>query len=79
MVLDRTPSLTIKTNAYHFCKLSLVKKPIANAKQGKETVDIEISDDSRGKTAENQVEGSNSSEGLFMRSRQFFNINVCDN
>ncbi|XWS25864.1 hypothetical protein CRYUN_Cryun27aG0103900 [Craigia yunnanensis] len=60
--LSRTPSLTIKTNAYHFCKLSLVKKPIANAKQGKQTVDLEISDDSRGKTAENQVEGSNSFE-----------------
>ncbi|KAK9946979.1 hypothetical protein M0R45_012416 [Rubus argutus] len=25
--LSRTPSVTIKTNAYHFCKLSLVKRP----------------------------------------------------
>ncbi|XP_022769122.1 protein DECREASED SIZE EXCLUSION LIMIT 1 isoform X2 [Durio zibethinus] len=63
--LSRTPSLTISSNAYHFCKLSLVKKPIANAKQGKETVDIEISKDSRGKTAENQVEGSNTFEDHF--------------
>ncbi|XWS20996.1 hypothetical protein CRYUN_Cryun30bG0017000 [Craigia yunnanensis] len=60
--LSRTPSLTIRTNAYHFCKLSLVKKPVANAKQGKETVDIEISNDSRGKTAENQLEGSKTFE-----------------
>ncbi|XP_021284975.1 protein DECREASED SIZE EXCLUSION LIMIT 1 isoform X4 [Herrania umbratica] len=70
--LSRAPSLTIRTNAYHFCKLSLVKKPIANAKQaypevlGKETVDIESSDDSRGKTAENQVEGSNTFQGGFI-------------
>ncbi|KAM1617208.1 hypothetical protein ACFX1Q_016997 [Malus domestica] len=25
--LPRTPSVTIKTNSYHFCKLSLVKRP----------------------------------------------------
>ncbi|KAK3006082.1 hypothetical protein RJ639_015626 [Escallonia herrerae] len=31
--LSRTPSLTIKTNAYHFCKMSLVKKPYASARQ----------------------------------------------
>lgn len=24
---NRVPSVTIKTNAYHFCKLSLVKQP----------------------------------------------------
>ncbi|XVE69787.1 hypothetical protein DITRI_Ditri10aG0019100 [Diplodiscus trichospermus] len=60
--LSRTPSLTIRTNSYHFCKLSLVKKPIANAKKGKETVHLEISEDSRGKTTENQVEGSDTFE-----------------
>ncbi|EOY14939.1 Transducin/WD40 repeat-like superfamily protein isoform 3 [Theobroma cacao] len=70
--LSRAPTLTIRTNAYHFCKLSLVKKPIANVKQaypdvlGKETVDIESSDDSRGKTVENQVEGSNTFQGGFI-------------
>ena len=26
-MLYRSPLVTIKTNAYHFCKLSLVKKP----------------------------------------------------
>ncbi|XVE51854.1 hypothetical protein DITRI_Ditri02bG0074700 [Diplodiscus trichospermus] len=61
---------SLLTNAYHFCKLSLVKKPIANAKQGKETVHIGISEDSRGKTAENEVEGSDTFEGLFMRFGQ---------
>ncbi|XP_057251283.1 protein DECREASED SIZE EXCLUSION LIMIT 1 isoform X2 [Beta vulgaris subsp. vulgaris] len=30
--LSRTPSVTIKTNSYHFCKLSLVKKPIIQVK-----------------------------------------------
>lgn len=79
LVLDREPSLTIRTNSYHFCKLSLVKNSIANMMKGKETVDIEISNDSRVKTAENQVEGSNTFEGLFMRFRQVFNIYVCDN
>lgn len=28
-VHDRSPSVTIETNSYHFCKLSLVKKPYA--------------------------------------------------
>ncbi|KAF5747157.1 guanine nucleotide-binding protein subunit beta-like protein 1 isoform X1 [Tripterygium wilfordii] len=31
--LSRVPSVTIKTNSYHFCKLSLVKKPYDSAKQ----------------------------------------------
>ncbi|XP_031272304.1 protein DECREASED SIZE EXCLUSION LIMIT 1 isoform X1 [Pistacia vera] len=31
--LSRIPSLTIKTNSYHFCKLSMVKKPCAIANQ----------------------------------------------
>ncbi|EOY14940.1 Transducin/WD40 repeat-like superfamily protein isoform 4 [Theobroma cacao] len=75
--LSRAPTLTIRTNAYHFCKLSLVKKPIANVKQaypdvlGKETVDIESSDDSRGKTVENQVEGSNTFQGMCMAVQSF--------
>ncbi|XP_030499861.2 protein DECREASED SIZE EXCLUSION LIMIT 1 isoform X2 [Cannabis sativa] len=34
--LSRNPLLTIKTNAYHFCKLSLVKKPYTCSKQLKE-------------------------------------------
>ncbi|KAH1057967.1 hypothetical protein J1N35_036032 [Gossypium stocksii] len=60
--LSRTPSLTIRTNSYHFCKLSLVKKPVANTKQGDGTIDIELSNDSRGEIAKNQEEGSNSFE-----------------
>ncbi|KAL4650120.1 hypothetical protein ACB092_01G063800 [Castanea dentata] len=34
--LSRNPSLTIKTNTYHFCKLSLVKKPSACAPQAED-------------------------------------------
>ncbi|OMO87475.1 hypothetical protein CCACVL1_09016 [Corchorus capsularis] len=66
--LSREPLLTIRTNAYHFCKLSLVKKPISNVQkayhevQGKETVGIESSNDIRGKTAQDQVEDSNTVE-----------------
>ncbi|KAK9269865.1 hypothetical protein L1049_025438 [Liquidambar formosana] len=58
--LSRIPSLTIRTNSYHFCKLSLVKKPSACVTQAegpkhchdmvvRETVDAEILDDGRGK------------------------------
>ncbi|KAE8729045.1 Protein DECREASED SIZE EXCLUSION LIMIT 1 [Hibiscus syriacus] len=61
--ISRTPSLTIRTNSYHFCKLSLVKKPIANTKQGNdETVNIELPNDSTGKMAKDQEEGSNTFE-----------------
>ncbi|GMI96841.1 TANMEI, EMBRYO DEFECTIVE 2757, ALUMINUM TOLERANT 2, DECREASED SIZE EXCLUSION LIMIT 1 [Hibiscus trionum] len=63
--LSRTPSLTITTSSYHFCKLSLVKKPIANTKQGNETDDIELPSDSRGKMAKDQEKGSNTSEDPF--------------
>ncbi|XP_012079188.1 protein DECREASED SIZE EXCLUSION LIMIT 1 isoform X2 [Jatropha curcas] len=35
--LSRVPALTVKTNSYHFCKLSLVKKPSgSNGKQNEE-------------------------------------------
>ncbi|KAI9080450.1 hypothetical protein K1719_037564 [Acacia pycnantha] len=34
--LSRIPYLTIKTNAYHFCKLSLVKKPFTLSKSKEE-------------------------------------------
>lgn len=30
--LSRTPSVTISTNSYHFCKMSLVKKPVTEVK-----------------------------------------------
>ena len=62
----RDPSLTIKTNSYHFCKLSLVKKPYASAKQAegptnfcereiKEADDAESLHD-RGKAIGSQIE-----------------------
>ncbi|XP_030950680.1 protein DECREASED SIZE EXCLUSION LIMIT 1 isoform X1 [Quercus lobata] len=58
--LSRNPSLTVKTNTYHFCKLSLVKKPSACAPQAeglkycherevRETADSESLEDSGGK------------------------------
>lgn len=37
-VFNRTPLLTIKTNAYHFCKLSIAKSPSETL----ETDDLEI-------------------------------------
>ncbi|XP_034674157.1 protein DECREASED SIZE EXCLUSION LIMIT 1 isoform X1 [Vitis riparia] len=66
---NRSPSLTIKTNAYHFCKLSLMKKPCACARQAegpkhyhdmdvKDTVDAEMLNDSSGKAQESLTECS---------------------
>ena len=48
----RTPLLTIKTNTYHFCKLSTVKNPSAWSKYCRrkelgETFDGEIPEDKR--------------------------------
>ncbi|KAI8549570.1 hypothetical protein RHMOL_Rhmol06G0035100 [Rhododendron molle] len=43
--LSRTPLLTLHTNSYHFCKLSLVKKPCSCLRQGegiKQGYDSEI-------------------------------------
>ncbi|KAJ9674855.1 hypothetical protein PVL29_024032 [Vitis rotundifolia] len=66
---NRSPSLTIKTNSYHFCKLSLMKKPCACARQAegpkhyhdmdvKDTVDAEMLNDSSGKAQESLTEYS---------------------
>ncbi|KAE8731717.1 Protein DECREASED SIZE EXCLUSION LIMIT 1 [Hibiscus syriacus] len=61
--LSREPSLTIRTNSYHFCKLSLVKKPISHTSKGNgETVDIEFPNDSTGKMEKDKEEGSNTFE-----------------
>ncbi|XP_062165429.1 protein DECREASED SIZE EXCLUSION LIMIT 1 isoform X4 [Alnus glutinosa] len=68
--LSRNPSLTIKTNAYHFCKLSVVKKPSACEPQAegpnyhhemevRETVDSESLADSREKAEGSLAECSN--------------------
>lgn len=73
---NRSPSLTIKTNAYHFCKLSLMKKPCACARQAegpkhyhdmdvKDTVDAEMLNDSSGKAQESLTECSGKLKGLF--------------
>ncbi|KNA14221.1 hypothetical protein SOVF_109470 isoform A [Spinacia oleracea] len=36
--LSRTPSVTISTNSYHFCKLSLVKNPVNEVKPAETSV-----------------------------------------
>ncbi|XP_021632729.1 protein DECREASED SIZE EXCLUSION LIMIT 1 isoform X2 [Manihot esculenta] len=70
--LPRVPALTIKTNSYHFCKLSLVKKSCANVRQDEvhnheneenlETVDANISCDTEGKHKEVSMKCSDTSE-----------------
>ncbi|GAV76334.1 WD40 domain-containing protein [Cephalotus follicularis] len=50
--LSRNPLITIKTNSYHFCKLSLVKKPFACTQQA----DAELLDDSKGDAIESRME-----------------------
>ncbi|XP_041017444.1 protein DECREASED SIZE EXCLUSION LIMIT 1 isoform X3 [Juglans microcarpa x Juglans regia] len=68
--LSRNPSVTIKTNTYHFCKLSLVKKPSAHALQAeghsyhdetefRGTFDLESLDDSKEKAERGLTECSN--------------------
>ncbi|EXC04185.1 Guanine nucleotide-binding protein subunit beta-like protein 1-like protein [Morus notabilis] len=63
--LSRSPLVTIKTNSYHFCKLSLVKKPHACSTQVtehkddqrmevRETSNAETLDDTRGHGQENR-------------------------
>ena len=73
--MDRNPTLTIRTNSYHFCKLSLVKMPHASAKvaegsthdserESRETADTECLHNSGGKTTGSEIECSTSHEGL---------------
>ncbi|KAL5557927.1 hypothetical protein UlMin_034138 [Ulmus minor] len=71
--LSRSPSLTIKTNSYHFCKLSLVKKAHVDSTlqeskyhhrmEDRETADAETPDDTPEKTQENETDDSISREG----------------
>ncbi|XP_021759844.1 protein DECREASED SIZE EXCLUSION LIMIT 1-like isoform X1 [Chenopodium quinoa] len=67
--LSRTPSVTISTNSYHFCKLSLVGKPAVKLKPTEPSIkekDVDCSGDmdanllcdSTKKTVENQPEHS---------------------
>ncbi|GLT80676.1 hypothetical protein SLA2020_521030 [Shorea laevis] len=55
------PLLTIKTNAYHFCKLSLVKKPVTNLKQTYH--EAENVDDAGGRAARTPEEFCSPFEG----------------
>lgn len=74
---DRTPSITIDANTYHFCKLSLVKRPSADTikpeKKGHHHVTeaIEVSDqisshDIQEEDQQNVVENSNTFQGTFL-------------
>ena len=87
---NRSPSLTIKTNSYHFCKLSLMKKPCASARQVegpkhyhdmdfKGTVDVEMMSDSSGKAQENLIECSGKLKGLLRVSFKHRNsyVSLC--
>lgn len=71
--LSRAPYLTITTNSYHFCKLSLVKQPSASASQAegsrnyhgaefRETAGREISSDSPAEIRESVVESPSTLE-----------------
>ncbi|KAL6207488.1 hypothetical protein ACLB2K_018446 [Fragaria x ananassa] len=56
--LSRTPSVTIKTNAYHFCKLSLVKKPHCSSTQvdGRKLYDGDERESTGGETLDDSEE-----------------------
>lgn len=87
VVITRTPSLTIQTNSYHFCKLSLVKKPSsclsqgegAGIKQGYDTgiteiANAETSDDGSRLSRGSPVESSSTVEGLCEEVFQTVNV-----
>ncbi|XP_059637912.1 protein DECREASED SIZE EXCLUSION LIMIT 1 isoform X1 [Cornus florida] len=72
--LSRIPSLTIQTNSYHFCKLSLVKKPSTCVRQAerpkrchdievRESADGEILDDNKENAEVSLMKNSSSHEG----------------
>lgn len=82
--LYRNPSLTIKTNTYHFCKLSLVKNPSACAPQAeglkyyherevRETADSESLEDSGGKAGGSLPECSHTVTG-FVQIDEFVHL-----
>lgn len=70
----RSPLLMIKTNSYHFCKLSLVKEPNACSTRGSEPKDDHDSEareadglgnlDGKGWFRENSDDCSNNVQGL---------------
>ncbi|ONI32477.1 hypothetical protein PRUPE_1G369900 [Prunus persica] len=81
--LSRTPSVTIKTNSYHFCKLSLVKRPHSSSKRVygtthndsdeirvRENADADALDNSREKFQEYLPEQSSTFEERFARLPQ---------
>lgn len=72
---DRSPSVTIETNSYHFCKLSLVKKPYACSARVQglshdceiETAEIkhgEVQDDTSKSAQGSLIDHSSNFEGL---------------
>lgn len=84
-MITRTPSLTIHTNSYHFCKLSLVKKPSYCLRQGerikqgydweiREIANAEASDDSSRMSRGSPVESSSTVEGLCEKAFQTVNV-----
>ncbi|KAJ7957833.1 Guanine nucleotide-binding protein subunit beta-like protein 1 [Quillaja saponaria] len=83
--LSRIPSVTIKTNSYHFCKLSLVKKPSTSSKDGEglkhyskmevtESSDAEILDNRREEAQVIQKGCSDNSEGTFVEDSNYVAI-----
>lgn len=72
---NRVPSVTINTNAYHFCKLSLVKQPSDFSRHDggpkysndidQNPVEVETLSCSGEKTQENSTEQACISEGSF--------------
>ncbi|KAF7842772.1 protein DECREASED SIZE EXCLUSION LIMIT 1 isoform X1 [Senna tora] len=80
--LSRIPCITIKTNSYHFCKLSLVKTPSTWSKEGeasrnchrielKETFNSEIPEIIREETQTNQSSSESFQENTYSKGLQF--------
>ncbi|CAK9178450.1 unnamed protein product [Ilex paraguariensis] len=88
--LSRNPYLMIQTNSYHFCKLSIAKKPFMQVRQDaelkycdmevRENADARIMDDCPGQAQRSLEESSRTLKAKkpFMQVRQDAELKYCD-
>ncbi|KAJ8771963.1 hypothetical protein K2173_027140 [Erythroxylum novogranatense] len=82
--ISRVPSVTIRTNSYHFCKLSIVKKPCAIANQvdsphcQHRTGVVETKDYGRGAKNEEECLQDNGLQYVAVAGENSFEVEIWD-